>query len=165
MFWLMGAFSLQAMQLEGSFTSNSMVEKTGAPYVLLLTCPFVSEAFVSNKRPVTFLLAMTDFLSEELLSKHVVVEAELIGIDRSCFFPIPIMQIQEVTPIGHPEDWDEEYPDFMPYLSKIITAGVGLMLWESWLAGNSVFSGRDGFVIETLPDGQEIVRERYLLDR
>lgn len=50
----------------------------------------------------------------------------------------------------------------MPYLSRIITAGVNLLRWEMWLSGHGVISGRDGFVIETLPDGREIVRENYL---
>jgi len=122
------------MIFDGIFCINRVPSKSGTPYVLLLTGLEEVQNEMGNFESISFVFADLSQIKNLVLEEHVMVEGEMVGVDNSSSFQVPIFRMNRVAKIEHPEDWDEEYSDFIPYFSGMARASCDLARWESGIS-------------------------------
>jgi hypothetical protein len=146
-----------AISFEGVINKISVPSMSQTSYALFFTKPQKIPIAQDEMGPLSFVLLDTQEDYTSFSKQQAKIEAEWIGMDRSCHVHIPVFRLNEIQIIPFPDDWNEEMPGFVQFIVGLAQASCVFARWESWVLGRSVWEGRDGLLVEIRPDGMEII--------
>lgn len=141
-----------AKSFEGILCKVDLPSRSGAPYALMLSRP------VPDFDADFLFLNTTDDLSP-FSQKQVVVKGQIVGVDDTCHYMVPLIDLESVQSVELDEDF-EDAPEWSIYISSVAKAGVAYACWRSWAQGDYVVRGKNGGVIAIYPDGKEVAIQK-----